>query len=67
MSVTAADLTVEELAKSEAELLAMMADLHRDIETRDTMISVLLDVLFVTQKREERTIERLRELRARVR
>jgi hypothetical protein len=31
------------------------------------MISVLLDVLFVTQKREERTIERLRELRARVR
>jgi hypothetical protein len=45
----------------------MMADLHRDIETRDTMISVLLDVLFVTQKREERTIERLRELRARVR
>lgn len=38
-------MVIEELARSEAELKAMVNDLLSDIATRDEMISVLLELL----------------------
>lgn len=52
-TIPADDLVIEELARSEAELRAMVDELLGDIATRDELISALLEMLNATEMRDK--------------